>query len=230
MAGMAGPDQTPDVAITVTTDDGPETSEEAAKLRQIRLRFDIHQTFWSELHSEALEDDKFVAGEQWPEDIRKEREEARRPILTYNLMPAFTRQITNKVREEPSQVKVTPVEPNKGPNPMMANLTGTRDYSLADVYSGVIKNIEHISRADQAYDTALKHAVDHGFGYFTLMNQWRTVDPFVQELLIKRVRNSYTVYLDPDAQEADFRDMQDAFIFYNIKKTTFEAKYPDASE
>lgn len=220
----------PDEAITIETDDGPgEPAETEARLKQVRSRFDIHQTFWSEIQSEGLEDDKFVGGEHWPEEVRKEREEDHRPILTYNLLPAYTRQITNKVREERSQVKVVPVESDRNKTPQVANMTGTRDYSLADIYSGIIKNIEHVSRADQAYDTAIKHAVDHGFGYFKLRNRWSRADPFVQELVIERVRNSYTVFLDPDAQEADYRDMQDAFIFGNVKKTTFEEKYPDAT-
>ncbi len=230
-ATMPGPNVRPDHAITVEGADSELTTEQRAlddRLEQIRLRFQVHQTFWNEIHTEALEDDKFIAGNHWPEEIRKEREEDRRPILTYNLLPSFTRQITNRVRENRSQVKVIPTESNRGPNPQIANVQGTRDYALADVYSGIIKNIEHTSRAEQAYDTALKHAVDHGFGFFYLMNEWSRVDPFVQELIIHRVRNSYTIYLDPDAQEADFRDMQDAFMFKNIKKTTFDAKYPDA--
>ncbi len=220
----------PDRALTVTTDDSPGgvEAEHEDQLRAVRDRFQIHQTFWSQIHSEALEDDKFVAGEQWPEEVRKEREEDRRPILVYNLLPSFTRQITNKVRENRPRLKVTPVETNKGQSPQIANLQGTRDYALADVYAGIIKNIEHASRADQAYDGALKHAVDHGFGYFYLMNEWSKADPFVQELVIHRVKNSYSVYLDPDAQELDYRDGQDAFMFTNVKKKTFEDKWPDA--
>ncbi len=213
--------EVPDQAIT--TEDSRTDDD---RLKQIRDRFQIMQTFWSEIHSVGLEDDRFVAGEQWPEQIRKERQEDRRPILTYNLLPSFGRQITNKIRQERPQVKVTPVETNRGRDPRLENVAGTKDYSLADVYTGIIKNIEHISRADQAYDTAVKHAVDHGFGYFYLMNEWSKLDPFVQELRIHRVKNSYSIMLDPDAQEADYRDMQDAFLFSNIRKETFKQKYP----
>ena len=234
--------EVPDHGIIVTTDDAPdgmtssgaemtvEQAEEVTRLHQIRQRFMVHQTFWSQIFSEGLEDDKFVAGEQWPDDVRKEREEDRRPVLTYNLFPAFNRQIVNKVRETRAQIKVSPTESNKGPNPQLANVGGTKDYSLADVYSGLIKNTEHASRADQAYDTAVKHAVDHGFGYFYLMNEWSRIDPFVQDLRIHRVKNSYTITMDPDAQEADYRDAQDAFMFTRLKRTTFRFKYPDAAE
>ena len=219
------PDERPDIAINVEEDERVVGDPMAA----IRQRFQIMQTFWSEIHSIGLEDDRFVAGEQWMEQIRKERQEDRRPILTYNLMPSFTRQITNRIRQERPQVKVTPIETNRGRDPRLKNIAGTKDYSMGDVYTGIIKNIEHVSRADQAYDTAVKHAVDHGFGYFYLMNQWSKLDPFVQELRIHRVKNSYSIMLDPDAQEADYRDAQDGFMFTNIRKETFKQKYPDAT-
>ncbi len=215
--------QVPDQAIT--TDDD-ERSNLDDKMRHRRNRFQVMQTFWSGIHEDGLEDDKFVAGDQWPEEIKKERQEDRRPVLTYNLMPSFTRQITNRVRQDRPSLKVTPVETNRGADPRMKNMAGTSDYSLADVYSGIIKNVEHVHRADQAYHTATKHAVDHGFGFFTLMPQWSKVDPFVQELIIKRIKNSYSVMLDPDAQEADYRDMQDGFIFSNMRRATFDKKYP----
>lgn len=219
------PNQVPDDVLVLETDNPTEEDE----LRAIRERFQVHQSFWSEIHNEALEDDRFVAGHQWPDEVRREREEDRRPVLTYNLFPSFTRQITNKIRQERPQIKVTPVESDKGADPRIKNTAGTRDYSLADIYSGLIRNIESVSRADQAYDTAVQHAVDHGFGYFQLMNVWSKIDPFVQELKIMRIKNSYTVYLDPDAQEADYRDAQDGFIFTMMRKSTFQHKWPDVA-
>lgn len=237
---MTAPDQNPDRSMVIVTDDSPdgvdvsneeavskENAESTARLHQIRDRFQIHQTFWSPIFSEGTKDDEFVAGEQWPDNVRKAREEQERPIMTYNMLPAFGRQIVNRMRETRAQIKVTPVESNKGPNPMIPNVGGTKDYSMADIYSGIIKNIETISRADQAYDTASKHAVDHGFGWFYLMNEWSRVDPFAQDLKIFRVKNSYTVMMDPDSQEADYRDAQDAFMFGNIKRKTFQKKWPD---
>jgi hypothetical protein len=218
------PNEIPDQALTV--DDEGKKREGEAIMRHRRQRFQVMQTFWSEIHSQGLKDDKFVAGEHWDKQVKQEREEARRPVLTYNLLPAFNRQITNRVRQDRPTIKVTPIETNAGADPRLANIAGSKDYSMAEVYAGIIKNIEHVSRADQAYDTALKHAVDHGFGYFYLIPQWSKLDPFVQELVIHRVKNSYSIMLDPDAEEVDFRDMQDAFMFSNINKDTFQAKYP----
>lgn len=217
------PNQLPGDALVTVSD----AETDADRLREVRERFSIHASFWSRIHDVALEDDRYIAGIQWPDKIRRDREDDGRPVLTYNLLPSFCRQITNRVRQDRPQIKVTPVETTKRTTPKLANISGTKDYALADVYSGLIRNIEHVSRADQAYDTAVKHAVDHGFGWFMLMNVWSKDDPFVQDLRIIRIKNSYTVYMDPDAQEADFRDAQDAFIFETMKRKTFEKKYPD---
>jgi len=217
------PDQLPGDALVSTSD----RETDADRLREVRERFQVHASFWSRIHNEALDDDRFIAGFQWPDKTRRDREDDGRPVLTYNLLPSFCRQITNRIRQERPQIKVTPVETSKRTTPKLSNMSGTKDYALADIYSGLIRNIEHVSRADQAYDTAVKHAVDHGFGWFMLMNVWSKDDPFVQDLRIIRIKNSYTIYMDPDAQEADYRDAQDAFIFETMKRATFEKKYPD---
>ena len=211
----------------VTEDDSGNLDPLHDQLATIRNRFMAMSSYWNLIHEVALEDDKFMAGEQWPEQVRKDREEARRPILTYNLLPSFTRQILNKVRQERPQVRVVPVESDRYQTPDMSNVQGTKDYSNADVYMGIIRNIEHRSRADHAYDTALQHGVHHGFGYFILKNRESRQDPFIQELYIARVKNSYQVMMDPAAQEADLSDAQDAFVFSSIHRTTFEKKYPD---
>lgn len=222
------PNELDDDALVLTPNAKSETAQqrEQEEIREILERWQVHQSFWTPIHAAALEDDRFVAGDHWPDELKAERKDDRRPMLTYNLFPAFNRQITNAVRQQRPQLKVTPVETNRGRDPRIQNIAGTRDYTMADVYSGIIRNVEHVSRADQAYDTALKHAVDHGFGYFYLMNEWSKVDPFVQELVIHRVKNSYSVFLDPDAVEADYRDAQDAFMFTHMKRPTFERKYP----
>lgn len=218
--------QIPDSAIV--TDDGPGGAHDE-NMKHYRQRFEVMYGFWSEIHDEGLKDDRMIAGHHWPDDIKQEREGEGRPCLTYNLLPAFVRQITNRMRQERQGLKITPVESNRGKDPRIENVTGTKDYSMADVYAGIIRNIEHVSRADQAYDTAGKHAADHGFGFFYMLPRWSKIDPFVQELAIFRVKNAYTVLLDPDAQEADYRDMHDGFLFTQMQRTAFEKKYPDAS-
>lgn len=212
----------------VQTADLDDTGSDTVKLKRINERFQEMQTFWSEIHTEGGKDDAFVAGQQWEEELLKEREEEGRPALTYNHMPKFTRQIVNRIRQNRPQVRVKPVESDRGQTPDISNVQGTSDYSHADVMMGIIRSIEHQSRANHAYDTAVKHAIEHAFGYFRLNTRYCVHDPFTQEIFIERIKNSYGVYLDPNAEMADFSDMADAFIIYRMTRRSFEKKYPDA--
>ena len=51
-------------------------------LKEALERFDDAVEADFENREMALDDLKFIAGEQWPESIRKERENANRPVLT----------------------------------------------------------------------------------------------------------------------------------------------------
>jgi hypothetical protein len=228
--------EVPDNALMIEEgDEELQTSEELTEeeqddlmLARIRERYETMYTFWQRIHKDGRKDDKFIAGDHWPEQIKQDREEEGRPVLTYNLLPAFVRQITNRIRQERPRPRVVPVETSKeGKLPVFTNMAGNKDYSVADVMTGLLRQIEHESRADQCYDTATKHAADHGFGFFYLIPEEDPRDPFVQSLRYYRVKDSYTVLLDPSAQEADYRDSQDGIIYTRVSRSAFKHKYPD---
>lgn len=228
MANETTPNEHPDSSIIVESSDNPKDKQPEERIQQIMRRWDIHQSFWGPIHEEAREDDNFVKGDHWPAHILEKRKEAHRPALVYNLVPSFNRQIVNRVRQGRPGIRAAPVERDRSSKlPTVANMAGTKDYSLADVMTGIIKHTEAISRADQAYDTAVKHAADHGFGFFYLMNEWDPFDPFSQTLRVHRIKDSYSVTLDPEAQEADYNDAQDGFMYSRVRRATFEAKWPN---
>lgn len=197
-------------------------------MTSLRERFDVMVTAWATNRDQAINDDKFVGGDQWEEVIRKEREEEGRPMLTYNLLLTFCNQIVNRTRQEWPQLRVKPVQGDIGALKRVANVAGTRDYSMAEVMMGIIRNIEHISRADHAYITSLEHSVQHGFGFFRAQPIYTRNDTFEQEIRIYRIKNSYSVLIDPTAQEVDYSDMQDCFIHTMINRDQFERRWPDA--
>jgi hypothetical protein len=41
-------------------------------------------------------------GEQWPAEVKRQREREGRPCLTINRLPAFIRQVTNDAQPEPA--------------------------------------------------------------------------------------------------------------------------------
>ena len=186
-------------------------------LTQARKRFKRCMEADSDNRKQALEDLKFKAGDQWPAGIKKQREDDKRPCLTINKIPALTHQVTNDLRQNRPAINVSPV--------------GSRsDKEGAEAYAGMIRSIERECAADIAYDTAITSAADIGFGYWRILTEFEASDSFNRVIVIRRVRNPFTVYLDPDRQEPDGCDSTFGFVTQMLPREEFKAKYPKANQ
>jgi hypothetical protein len=103
------------------------------------------------------------------------------------------------------------------------------DVDMADVFNGVIRHIEYISDADVAYDTACENQVSYGEGYIRLLTEYCDEDTFDQDIKIGRIRNSFSVYMDPLIQDPTGADAKWCFITEDLPKAEYERLYPDAA-
>lgn len=166
----------------------------------------------------ALEDIKFARlGKQWPENILNQRNLERRPALTINKLPAFIRQVTNEARQNKPSIKVRPVDSGA-------------DRQTAEVYNGLIRNIEQSSAADIAYDTASDSAVTGGFGYIKVDFDYAHDDTFDKEIKICPVFDPFSIYADPNSTGADSSDWMKAFEICPYSVEQFELEYPKAAK
>lgn len=152
-------------------------------------------------------------GYQWPDAMRKQRNEDARPCLTINKTRQHALMVINEAKENKPSVKVSAVG-------------GDASYESAQVYEGVIRHIEYQSNAADAYDTALEFQVKGGIGYWRVVTEYAGNDSFDQEIFIRRIRNPLSVRLDPDIKEADGSDAKFGFIFEDMKREDFKRKYP----
>lgn len=164
-----------------------------------------------------VDDLEFYAGDQWPEQVKRDRELQQRACLTVNRMPQFVRQVTNDQRQNRPAVKVRPVDDNA-------------DVETAEVLSGLVRHIEANSAADIAYDTAFFYAVAGGFGYYRVVTDYCNERTFDQDIFIRPIPNPLTVFPDPDATSPDGSDWEYCFIVDEIPRDEFEKLYPDATE
>jgi hypothetical protein len=185
-------------------------------LRIARERFQLAVDAESNIRELALDDLKFRAGDQWDAEMKRQREIEKRPCITINRIPQFIRQITNDQRQNRPSIKVFPVD-DKG------------DIETAKVFQGLIRHIEYNSHADAAYDTAFEGSVTGGFGYFRILTDFADPMSFEQEILIKRIRNPFSVYLDPNAKEPDGSDANWGFIFENVPEEDYKAEYGEST-
>lgn len=201
---------------TSATDDAETASGEDKLLIQARKDYERARDAWHQNQEAAREDLRFARlGEQWPVEIEQARKRESRPCLTFNKMPAFIRQVVNDARQNKPSVKVHPQDSGA-------------DKRVAEIYDGLIRNIEVTSDADVATDTAIEHAVGQGFGFWRYNITRASDDTFEKDIVIERVANPFTVYGDPRSTAADSSDWNVAFIVTTLTKDEFEREYPDA--
>ena len=125
----------------------------------------------SDNRAAALDDLRFArlgGAWQWPDNVRRQREAEGRPCLTINKMPSFIRQVVNDSRQNKPAISVHPVE--RG------------DMATAEVMSGLIRNIETMSNADIAYDTAVDCSATMGIGYIRINLDYAADDSFDKDM------------------------------------------------
>lgn len=191
-----------------------ETKKSSAKdvLAVMRERFDLAAAAEADSRDAELDDLKFLSGDQWPTEIKMAREADHRPCITTNTLPQFRRQVTNDQRQNRPSIKVSPVDDKA-------------DVETAKIYQGMIRHIEYNSNADVAYDTAFEGATGAGLGYFRVITDYCDPQSFDQEILIKRIRNRFSVYLDPNYQEPDASDANWGFVFEEMAADDYRAQY-----
>lgn len=196
-------------------------------LAEMRTRLSGAVSVYSETRANELEDLRFLAGSsdnnwQWPTDVMSARGAAfdgrtsARPCLTINRLPQHVRQVTNDQRQNRPSGKVIPVDDNA-------------DIKMAEVFDGMVRHIEYISDADVAYDTACENQVIFGEGYVRILTEYVDDMSFDQDIKIGRIRNSFSVYMDPMIQDPCGSDAEWCVITEDITKEEFERLYPDAA-
>lgn len=201
-------------------------SKSDALLSTMRKRLEMAISALSDSRENELEDLKFYAGSpdnqwQWPADVLGTRGSLQgqtigsRPCLTINKLPQHVHQITNEQRQNRPSGKVIPVD-------------DFADIEVAEIFDGIVRHIEYISDADVAYDTACENQVTYGEGYFRLLTEYCSDDSFDQDIKIGRIRNSFSVFMDPTIQDPCGADAKWCFITEDVLKEDYERNWPNA--
>jgi len=197
------------------------------RLATMRSRFTMAVSAYSESREDELDDLRFMAGSpdnqwQWPADVLATRGSVQgqtinaRPCLTINKLPQHVRQVTNEQRQNRPTGKVIPADDKA-------------DVEVAEIFDGMVRHIEYISDADVAYDTACDNQVTYGEGYIRILTEYCRDDSFDQDLKIGRVRNAFSVYMDPTMQDPCGSDAKWCFLTEDMTKDEYERMFPDAS-
>ena len=141
-----------------------ETDEDI--VNEAQERFDYAQAYQSTANRHYVADMKFANGDddnmaQWDDTVSGGRKSSGRPALTVNKTRVHCLQIINDARQNPVQIRINPVGDDA-------------TYEASQIYEGIIRHIEYISNAQQAYANATYCQVMGGIGYWRVLRITRT--------------------------------------------------------
>lgn len=172
--------------------------------------------FDTEQRRQARDDMKFafVAGNQWDDHLKGKRRN--KPNYEFNRLRQLIRRVTGQQLQNKPEIKVRATEDN--------------DVDTAEIYNGLIKNIEVQSSAENAYDTAFQWSCGGGFGALRITAHYEGDETFDQCLRIETIDDPVSnVWPDPAARKFDRSDAKFWFITDRIGRESYKAQWPNAA-
>jgi len=174
----------------------------------------------------AAEDLRFAAGGegQWPSGMAQERERDGRPMLTINRLAASIKQVINDARQNKPGIRVIPAG-------MEDAEAEKRAKQKAEIYEGIVRQIEASSRAQNVYMPAYELVVRGGFrGSWRVTTKYCDDDTFDQEIVLEPILSPFAVYRDPDSKQVDHADDQWCFVCEDVSVAKFKDMYPKEAD
>jgi hypothetical protein len=154
---------------------------------------------------------------QWEPEIWSAYGKSKRPRYTLDKCNPIVNQIAGEIKKADFDIKVRP-----------SGGDATKDN--ADLYDGMIRNIENISNASNVYNFAAKNMIGTGVDGWMICQDWADTESFDQDLFIKTVPSFVdSVWFDPNSQEQDRSDAKWAVKMTAMSKAAYEYKYPKGS-
>lgn len=186
--------------------------DQEAFLSDMREEFDADASYDRLNREAALEDLKFVAGDQWDPLVLADRTGKGRPCLTINVLPQFIGQVIGDRRINNTSIKVRPKN----------NAT----VEQAEIRAGIIKSIEAYSRADRVYDAVCEDQVTCGISNFRIDLDYAENDVFEQDIFIRHIPNPLAVVWDRMSIDSTGRDARHCFVQDTMPRKEYDRRFP----
>jgi Phage P22-like portal protein len=213
----------------------PETDEEPSDVSAVRPNielpddFDSESTFLAHMRTEfyediqydrlnresAIDDLRFMVGDQWEDYVRQRRESARKPVMTVNRLPAFVAQVVGARRMSESVIKILP------------DTGGTK--AVARIREDLVRAVQKESRAEMAFDKAFENQIECGIGNFKLELDYASDDVFDQKMMILPINDALSTVWDRKLMDPTGRDATHVFDVDTLKSDEFKKRWPWAS-
>lgn len=195
-----------------------------------RARFAQAQAAEKEQKERELDDLRFAAGDQWPEDIRTARAGQNasnglppipaRPCLTIDKTADAVRQVLEQAQDLDLGIELVPADD-------FGELAQPIDDTEVELREGLIRRIQRSSEAEDARMWAFKRAAEAGRGYYGVMTRYVPGKTWDQDIFVQRFYNQNAVTLDPAHEQPDGSDVEWAFVGADMPFAEYQAQYPN---
>lgn len=186
-------------------------------IERAKQKYQIDESHWKNIYLAAEQDLDFLSDDlyaQWDFDDANRRADSGRPVLTIDQLSQFIHQVANDIRMNTPAIAVIPSGDEAS-------------VETAEIYKGLIRNIEYKSQADDAYDLAADFAVRCSIGFITITNDYEDDETFNQELCINRVVDPFMCMIDSNSVQVDGRDAMHGYVLEPMSVRDFKDKYKD---
>ena len=134
-------------------------------------------------------------------DINKDK-----PRYTFDQVTPIIDQISGEIQQADFDIKVKPAG-------------GDASKDVAQVYDGMVRNIENISNASEIFSDAARSMVTSGLDGWRVVQKYVDDDSFDQDLVIEKINNFLDrVWFDANAEKRDKSDARFAFVLQKLSK------------
>jgi hypothetical protein len=166
----------------------------------------------------------FRAGEQWPEDIKRQREADGRPCQTINRTSSFVKQIANDIRMAQPAVRVIATGGIQGATETDREKAAKQ---AGQMRQQLIRHVENRSDAQSiAYAKAADDQVASGYGAWRIVTEYASETTTLQELRIVPVDDPIGIVWDPDSRLPTREDANWVFVPVDITHEEYKRRYP----
>lgn len=187
------------------------------KETEILKRYDEARASWNEWRLRALEDLRFsnpAKPQQWEDTVIQARGRAR-PALVFDQTNQYINQVVNDARQNKPSIDVLPGDSQASDE-------------AAEVYGGLVRQIEYASRSQIAYDTGVEYAARIGLGFILVVPELTNPALNDHEIRIKAVHNPLAVTFDPDSVEPDGQDADCSWMEQGMSEAAFKRRWRNA--
>ena len=203
--------------------DPPDVAAEKTKVQEVIDAFAFAKSYETEQRQAEDAEETFVDVDMWLPEHRESRGEhidsvtgrkvVAKPTLSINLFEQNLQQIVSESRQAKLALTVKP----------KAGIANTK---TAGYYKGLIRNIQVESGALEVRLWALERASKIGRGFYLITAEFANDGDFDLDLVLKRILDQSTVYWDPYAQHAAYKDADDCVVTDWISLDARKRRWP----